>query len=79
MIRIYTKPKGQIPDYASPVVVPRRRRTVEEFCNRIHRNLMKDFKFARVWGTSVKHTPQRVGKDHELCDEDVVQIVKKHN
>ena len=25
---------------------------------------------------SVKHQPQRVGKEHELQDEDVVQIVK---
>ena len=32
---------------------------------------------ACVWGSSVKHNPQRVGKEHELCDEDVVQIVKK--
>jgi ribosome-interacting GTPase 1 len=25
----------------------------------------------------VKHRPQRVGKDHVLEDEDVVQIIKK--
>jgi ribosome-interacting GTPase 1 len=31
---------------------------------------------AWVWGTSVKYNPQRVGKDHKLHDEDVVQIVK---
>lgn len=32
---------------------------------------------ACVWGSSVKHNPQRVGKEHVLNDEDVVQIVKK--
>lgn len=32
---------------------------------------------ALVWGTSVKHNPQNVGKDHVLNDEDVVQVVKK--
>lgn len=32
---------------------------------------------ALVWGASVKHQPQKVGKDHTLQDEDVVQIVKK--
>ena len=32
---------------------------------------------ALVWGTSVKHQPQKVGRDHVLNDEDVVQIVKK--
>lgn len=44
----------------------------------------KPFKFdfsspfsALVWGSSVKHNPQKVGKDHTLEDEDVIQIVKK--
>lgn len=30
-----------------------------------------------VWGSSVKHQPQKVGKEHVLNDEDVVQLVKK--
>lgn len=34
---------------------------------------------ALVWGLSVKHNPQKVGKDHTLEDEDVIQIVKKWN
>ncbi|CAA6659537.1 unnamed protein product [Spirodela intermedia] len=33
--------------------------------------------YALVWGSSAKHKPQRVGKEHELEDEDVVQIIKK--
>uniref|UniRef100_A0A2K5LSY3 OBG-type G domain-containing protein n=1 Tax=Cercocebus atys TaxID=9531 RepID=A0A2K5LSY3_CERAT len=37
----------------------------------------KEFKYALVWGLSVKHNPQKVGKDHTLEDEDVIQIVKK--
>ena len=32
---------------------------------------------ALVWGSSVKHQPQKVGKEHVLNDEDVVQVVKK--
>lgn len=32
---------------------------------------------ALVWGSSVKHNPQKVGKDHVLEDEDVIQLVKK--
>lgn len=32
---------------------------------------------ALVWGSSVKHQPQKVGIEHVLNDEDVVQIVKK--
>ena len=30
MLRIYTKPRGQIPDYDAPVVVPSEKNTVEE-------------------------------------------------
>ena len=43
--------------------------------------LVSDFVFlsysALVWGSSVKHNPQKVGKEHILQDEDVVQIVKR--
>ena len=38
--------------------------TVEGFCNRLHKTLVKELKYAWVWGTSVKHNPQKVGKDH---------------
>ena len=49
---------------------------MEDFCNKIHKTMIKSFKYALVWGASVKHRPQRVGKDHVLVDEDIVQIVK---
>ncbi|KAI8802376.1 P-loop containing nucleoside triphosphate hydrolase protein [Cladochytrium replicatum] len=77
LVRIYTKPKGQLPDYTQPVVMRRGACTVEDFCNSIHKNILKEFKNALVWGSSVKHNPQKVGKEHTLSDEDVVQIVKK--
>lgn len=77
MIRIYTKPKGQIPDYDEPVVLHASNPTVEHFCNRLHKGIIPLFKYAWVWGSSVRHQPQKVGKDHVLVDEDVIQIVKK--
>lgn len=77
LIRIYTKPKGQIPDYTAPVILSSNRCKVEDFCLRIHKSLLEEFKQAIVWGKSVKHNPQKVGKDHQLSDEDVVQIVKR--
>ena len=73
----YTKPKGQVPDYESPVILSAEKLTVEDFCNKLHKSIMKEFKCAYVWGSSVKHNPQKVGKDHVLNDEDVVQVVKK--
>jgi ribosome-interacting GTPase 1 len=77
LIRVYTKPKGQVPDYQAPVVLPQVHRKVSDFCRRIHKSLLSDFKTCLVWGKSVKHNPQRVGLEHELMDEDVVQIIKK--
>jgi len=77
LVRIYTKPKGQLPDYSSPVVLNSGRTSVEDFCNKLHRTIAREFKTAFVWGSSVKHQPQKVGIDHLLNDEDVVQIVKK--
>ena len=77
MIRIYTKPQGQTPDYDGPVILHSTNPTVEEFCNRLHKGIMASFNYAWVWGKSAKHQPQRCGKEHLLQDEDIVQIVKK--
>lgn len=73
----YPKPRGTIPDYSDPVVLRRADSTVADFCDHIHKGILKDFKSALVWGSSVKFNPQKVGKEHVLEDEDVVQIQKK--
>ena len=78
LTRIYTKPKGQLPDFNAPVVLRRDGQTLEDFCNQIHKSILKELKYALVWGSSVKYQPQRVGKEHTLADEDIVQIIKKH-
>lgn len=75
--RIYTKPKGKMPDYSAPVVLRKNARTVEDFCNQIHKSIVEQFRVAIVWGRSVKHQPQRVGLSHELEDEDILTIVKR--
>ena len=77
MIRIYTKPRGQIPDYNEPVILHDRSPSVGTFCDRLHKGIRSQFKYAWVWGTSVKHQPQKVGLSHILNDEDVVQLVKR--
>lgn len=78
LVRVYTKPRGQSPDYSAPVVLRRGRCSVEDFCNAIHKEIAKQMKYAVVWGASVKHSRgQKVGLDHILEDEDVVHIAKK--
>lgn len=78
LVRIYTKPRKSPPDYTAPVVLRRDKCTIEDFCNAIHREIFKQFKYAMVWGTSAKHARgQRVGADHVLEDEDCVTIFKR--
>ena len=77
VVRVYTKPKGLIPDYDEPVIMQRSKSTIADFCKKLHRDLLGQLKYAYVWGKSVKHNPQKVGKDHVLADEDIVQLVKK--
>ncbi|EGD78890.1 hypothetical protein PTSG_01866 [Salpingoeca rosetta] len=77
LIRVYTKRKGAMPDFTEPMVM-RKDSSVKDACHAIHRTLVQTFKAALVWGTSTKHNPQRVGINHVLEDEDVLQIIKKN-
>jgi hypothetical protein len=42
------QPKGQMPDYDSPVILHAENPTIEEFCNRLHRGLLAEFSHAWV-------------------------------
>ena len=75
-IRIYLRPKGGETDFKEPLIV-RKGNTVADVCNKLHRNMKKDFRFGLVWGKSVKFEGQRVSLNHVLIDEDVLTVVKK--
>ena len=77
-IRIYMRPKGQNADYNEPMIM-RNGCTVKDLCNKVHRSMTRDFRFALVWGKSAKFDGQKVGLDHKLVDEDVITIVRKVN
>lgn len=74
-IRIYMKPKGGQTDYKEPMIM-QNGSTVGDVCNKIHRSMARNFKYAMVWGKSAKFDAQKVGLDHKLVDEDVLTIVK---
>ena len=75
-IRIYMRPKGGETDFKEPLIA-REGDTVEDVCNKLHRNMKKQFRYGMIWGKSVKFGGQRVGLDHILFDEDVLTIIKK--
>ena len=81
LTRVYTKRKGQHPDLTDPVVLSaiRKGTSVKSLCQNVSTQMLRDFNFALVWGKSAKHSPQRCGINHDLQDEDVVQVVTKTN
>ncbi|KAJ2606445.1 Ribosome-interacting GTPase 2 [Coemansia sp. RSA 1285] len=76
LLRVYTKRHGEFPDFSEGLIL-RKGATVEECCRAIHKTLLDTFKYALVWGKSSKHNPQRAGLSHLLCNDDVIQIVRK--
>ncbi|VVB66144.1 Fe(2+) transporter FeoB [Candidatus Gugararchaeum adminiculabundum] len=76
LIRVYTKPRMGEADMKEPMIV-RSGITVAEFCDRLHRDLRKNFKYAQIWGTSARFQGQKVGIEHRLKDGDIVTIVAR--
>lgn len=78
--RIYTKKKGMFPDFKDPLILTTQRGdktfTVQNAVGLLHKGLLDEFKAAMVWGSSVRSSPQVCGLNHELHDEDVIQIQK---
>ncbi|PWA98262.1 developmentally regulated G-protein 2 [Artemisia annua] len=66
-------------DFGDPVVLSADKGgcSAEDFCNQIHRSLVKEVKYMLVWGSSARHSPQHCGLSHVLQDQDVVQIINK--
>ncbi|KAG7398500.1 Developmentally-regulated GTP-binding protein 2 [Phytophthora boehmeriae] len=79
LTRVYTKRRGEAPQFEEPVVLGSERKgvSVQSACMSISKDMLDNFNYALVWGTSTKYNPQRVGKEHMLHDEDVLQVIVK--
>lgn len=72
IIRVYTRSPGrEIDNEAMPMKIDS---TALDAAKKVHKNLYKNFKFARVWGDSAKFDGQRVGPEHVLRDGDIIEI-----
>jgi len=77
LIRVYMKEKGEEPDKEEPLIL-REGDTVETALEKLPGELKRRFKSARVTGDSSKFPEQEVGKEHELADEDILELNLKH-
>lgn len=71
-IRVFLKPPGSKVE-EEPMIL-RRGARIEDICKKLHRDMLKNFRYAKVWGKSVKFNGQRVGLDHIVEDGDIVTI-----
>ena len=72
LMKIYTKQPRKKHDY--PPLALEKGASVRDLANNVHKDFVRNFKFARVWGKSAKFEGQRVGIDHKLKDEDIVEF-----
>ena len=72
-MRIYCKEVGKKADMEEPLIMTVGS-NIEAMCRKLHKDFVKKFKLAKVWGPSAKFPGQRLMKKHILQDEDVVEI-----
>ena len=76
IIRVYTKSQREkLEEFerTRPVVLAVGS-TVAEVAKQLHKDLARGFKYAVLWGRSGKFQGQRVGRGHQLTDEDIVEL-----
>ncbi len=72
IVRVYTKLPGKAADKDKPFTV-RRGGTVLDVAGLVHKDIARDLKFARMWGTEV-FDGQQVGPDHLVADGDLIEL-----
>ncbi len=72
ILRVYTKEPGKKADLTKPYVL-RSGATVAELAGRVHKDILANLKYARVWGHG-KFEGQMVHRDYVLADRDVVEL-----
>jgi ribosome-interacting GTPase 1 len=73
IVRVFTKQPGKEADLCEPFVLPAGS-TVQDLARKIHKEILENFKYARLWGNSGRFQGQRVGEDHVLADGDIVEL-----
>ena len=73
-MRVFLKPQGEDADMVEPLII-KDTSTVRHVCEKLHRDFVRKFRYARVKGPSAKFDWQRVGLDHLLKDGDVLSII----
>lgn len=74
LVRIYLKQPGKEPDMKEPLII-KGAYTIIKLAEKIHKEMAKNFKYAKIWGPSARFKGQKVGPMHMLKDEDIVELI----
>jgi len=72
IIRVYTKSPGAKADLNEPVIL-KKGSTVEEAAGSVHKDFLRNLKYAQVWGSG-KFDGQKVSRGHVLEEGDIVEF-----
>ena len=72
IVRVYTKSPGKPADNDKPFTA-RHGDTVHDVARLVHKDIARDLKFARMWGSEV-FDGQQVGHEHLVADGDLVEL-----
>ena len=73
-MRVFCKEQGKKADLEVPMIM-REGATTRDICDKLHRDFVKKFRFARIWGKSAKFDGQVIRSlDHQFKDEDIVEV-----
>jgi len=75
IIKVQTKMPGKKPTF--PPVALDKNSTIKDLAAHVHKDFLKNFRFARVWGNSAKFPGAQVGVNHKLSDNDIVELHMK--
>jgi small GTP-binding protein len=73
LMRVYLKEPGKEADMDIPLIMFKNC-TIENVCDKLHRDFVSKFKFSRVWGKSAKFPGQKLMLGHRLKDKDVLEL-----
>jgi len=73
LIKVYTKEPGKKVKKDEPVCI-KKGATIADMAEHIHKDFIKKFRFARVWGKSARFSAMQAGLKHKLEDDDIVEV-----
>lgn len=74
LIRVFCKEHGKKADMSIPLIM-KDGSTLRDICIKLHRDFVSKFKFAKIWGRSVKYEGMVLRNlEHAVQDGDIVEI-----